>query len=124
MYNKMKKGIFLINILVSLIILSIGIITLLKVYPVISSLSERGKDNATISMISTQIFTLIDKVYSSSNNDLPSSVDGCFLEFPQYKYKIDFSEERKNLYNADIEISWKRKGKIEKRYFTYSFRRE
>ena len=124
MFSKMKKGITLISILVSLVILATGIITLLKVFPVINKLSERGMDNATVSMITDQIFTIIDKVYASGNNDIPPFIEGNFTEFPDYKYRVDFNEEKENLYIANIEISWKREGKFEKKYFEYSFRKK
>lgn len=124
MFNKIKKGITLISILVSLIILATGIITLLKVYPVINKLSERGIDNTTISMISSQIFTLIDRVYSAGDTEIPPSIEGYFKEYPDYKYRINFDEKKENLYNCEIEIFWKREGKIEKKFFTYSFRKK
>jgi len=124
MFSKMKKGITLISILVSLVILATGIITLLKVFPVINKLSERGMDNTTVSMISDQIFAIIDKVYASGDNDIPPFIEGKFAEFPDYKYRIDFNEEKENLYKANIEISWKREGKFEKKYFEYTFRKK
>jgi len=124
MFSKMKKGITLISILVSLFILATGVITLLKVFPVINKLSERGMDNTTVSMISDQIFAVIDNVYASGDNDIPPFIEGKFDEFPNYKYRIDFNEEKENLYIANIEILWKREGKVEKKYFKYTFRKK
>ncbi|MCK9266218.1 hypothetical protein M0P98_04975 [bacterium] len=121
---KNKAGITFIGLIISVLILAIGISTLLKIYPVISTLSEKAKGNISVSFIADKIFALIENVYGNSNGPpVPTHLSGIDEEFPLYFYSVDIKEEKESLYNVDIEISWKKEGKIAKEYFSEKFRR-
>lgn len=120
----MKKGITFISILVSLFILLVGIITLFRVFPVINKLSVRAKRSVSVSMIADKIFVLMEKAYESkSGTEIPIFLEGIDDEFPQYSYRINFTEEKEDLYKMELEISYKKEGKIEKGSFYQVFRR-
>ena len=124
MHSRMKKGITFISILVSLFILLVGIITLFRVFPVINKLSVRAKRSVSVSMIADKIFVLMEKAYESkSGTEIPIFLEGIDDEFPQYSYRINFTEEKEDLYKMELEISYKKEGKIEKGSFYQVFRR-
>ena len=120
----MKKGITFISILVALFILLVGIITLFRAFPVINKLSVRAKHSVSISFIVDKIFTLMEKAYGNkSGMEVPPSLEGIDNEFPQYSYRVNFTEEKEDLYKIELEISYKKEGKIEKKSFYQVFRR-
>jgi Tfp pilus assembly protein PilE len=118
-----KLGFTLISILIALFILAGGIITLIRVYPVIMNLSERSKSSANVSFIADKIFTEIEEKYGKKEVPLPDSIEDVVSEYPDYKYKVVFTEEKEDLYKVELEIFWKKEGKIEKKYFVSILRR-
>ncbi len=121
--RKLNTGFTLISILIGLFILAGGILFIMRSYPVIMRMSEKSKNNVNISFIADKIFTQIDEIYSSKDTPLPPYLEGGIDEFPDYKYKINFIEEKENLYKVELEIFWKREGKDEKKYFVSMLRR-
>jgi hypothetical protein len=119
------NGITFVTVLVSLAILAAGIVTLLKVFPVITSLSERAESNVSVSMIADNLFTSVEKIYGSkSGPEVPPSIQGECAEFPAYKYRISFDEKKKDLYDVQADVFWKREGKYEHKNFYTRFRRK
>ncbi|MCM8766738.1 MAG: hypothetical protein NC901_01575 [Candidatus Omnitrophica bacterium] len=124
MFNRRKRlGFSLITVLIGLFILISGIITLIRVYPVIMNLSERSKNLVNISFIADKIFTMVEQIYGNKDNELPECIEGVLNDYPDYRYKINFTEERQDLYKVELEIYWKKEGKNERKYFVSSLRR-
>ena len=124
MYNRrLKYGFTLITVLIGLFILASGIIVLIRVYPVIMNLSERGKKDVNVSFIADKIFTQIEQIYGNKDVFLPDKIEGVLNDYPDYNYKINFIEEKEGLYRVELEIFWKKEGKNEKKYFVSSLRR-
>ncbi|MGB9677586.1 MAG: hypothetical protein ACPLZ9_03110 [Candidatus Ratteibacteria bacterium] len=113
----------MITVLIGLFILACGIITLIRVYPVIMNLSERSKSSVNISFIVDKIFTQIEQIYGNKDVVLPDSIEGVFDEYSDYRYKVSFLEEKEDLYKVELEILCKKEGKDEKKYFVSSLRR-
>lgn len=125
MYNRgLKSGFTLITVLIGLFILAGGIITLIKVYPVIMNLSERSKSSVNVSFIADKIFTTIEQIYGNKDVPLPENIEGTYSDYPDYRYKVNFTEEKEDLYKVELEILWKKEGKDEKKYFVSSLRRK
>ncbi|MCM8803993.1 MAG: hypothetical protein NC833_01910 [Candidatus Omnitrophica bacterium] len=120
--RRLKIGFTLISILIGLFILAGGIITLIRVYPIIMNLSERSKSSVNVSFIADKIFMLIE-AYENKEIEIPEFLEGTIPDFPDYKYKVNFTEEKADLYKVELEIFWKRDGKDEKRYFVSMLRR-
>jgi len=118
-----KLGFTLISILIALFILAGGIITLIRVYPVIMGLSERSKSSVNVSFIADKIFTEIEEKYGKKEVPLPDSIEDIVSEYPDYKYRVTFTEEKEDLYKVELEIFWNREGKVEKKYFVSILRR-
>ncbi|MCM8785308.1 MAG: hypothetical protein NC827_04910 [Candidatus Omnitrophica bacterium] len=124
MFNrKVKLGFTLITVLIGLFILASGIITLIKIYPVIMNLSERSKNFVNVSFIADKIFTMVEQIYGNKDNELPEYIEGVLNDYPDYRYKVNFIEERQDLYKVELEIYWKKEGKDERKYFVSSLRR-
>jgi len=124
MYNRrLKYGFTLITVLIGLFILASGIIVLVRVYPVIMNLSERGKREVNVSFIADKIFTQVEHIYGNKDIFLPDSIEGVLYDYPDYSYRVSFFEEKKDLYRVELEIFWKKEGKNEKKYFVSSIRR-
>ncbi|MFN4227152.1 MAG: hypothetical protein ACK4F0_03305 [Candidatus Ratteibacteria bacterium] len=124
MYNRgIKLGFSLITVLIGLFILAGGIITLIKVYPVIMNLSERSKNLVNVSFIADKIFTMIEQIYGDKENEIPENFEGVLSDYPDYRFKVIFTEEKQDLYKVELEIYWKKEGKDEKKYFISSLRR-
>ncbi len=121
--RRLKYGFTLITVLIGLFILACGIITLIKVYPVIMNLSERSKSSVNISFIADKIFTQIEQIYGNKDVPLPDNIEGVLNEYPDYKYRVNFNEEKEDLYKVELEILWKKEGKDERKYFVTSLRR-
>ena len=120
----MKKGFSFISILISLLILAIGILSLIKVFPVITKLSKRWKRAVSVSIIADKIFTLIEKIYGEENTPVPDYLSGTVPDFPGYYYTAEMKEEKDGLYKVELEIKWKEEGKYEKKYFYSKFRKK
>lgn len=119
------RGITFISVLIALFILAVGLITLLRVYPVIDKLSGRAKTFVSLSMIADRVFTVIEKVYGDADGPaVPSSLSGIDEDFPRYSYSVSIREEKQGLYKTEVEITGKEEGKIESEYFYGSFRRQ
>jgi len=118
-----KLGFTLISILIGLFILAGGIIVLIRVYPIIMRLSEKSKNSVNISFIADKIFTEIEEKYGKKEVNLPELIEDTLPEYPDYKYRVSFIEEKEDLYKVELEILWKREGKIEKKYFVSILRR-
>ncbi|MCX8082950.1 MAG: hypothetical protein N3D17_06125 [bacterium] len=119
-----KKGLTFISVLIAFFILAIGIIYLVRVYPVIDKLSGRSKGYITTSQIADRLFTLIEEVYGSSDGPpVPSFITGVDEKFPLYSYYVSIEEEKECLYRVEIEITGKHEGRNERTYFSGSFRR-
>ncbi len=118
-----KLGFTLISILIGLFILAGGIIVLIRVYPIIMRLSEKSKNSVDISFIADKIFTEIEEKYGKKEVNLPELIEDTLPEYPDYKYRVSFIEEKEDLYKVELEILWKREGKIEKKYFVSILRR-
>ncbi|MCS7181355.1 MAG: hypothetical protein N2589_01155 [bacterium] len=124
MFNRrIKDGFTFMSILIGLFILAVGIITLIRVYPVIMKLSEKGKITVNVSFIADKIFTQIEKIYGNKDVLLPDKIEGFVEDFPEYRYKLNFIEEKENLYKVELEVFWKKEGKDEKKYFVSMLRR-
>jgi len=120
-----NAGITIMNVLIALLILSVGIVALLRVYPVIDKLSGRAETFVSLSMIADKVFTVIEKVYGDASGPaVPASLSGVDEDFPRYGYSVRIMEEKQGLYKTEVEITEKEEGKIEKEYFCGSFRRE
>ncbi|HNS32183.1 MAG TPA: hypothetical protein PKN36_04320 [bacterium] len=120
-----RHGITFISLIIAVFVMAVGIASLLKVFPVISRLSERGKNDISVSLIADRIFTLIEHVYGDVNGPpVPSSIFGTDAEFPRYSYTADIEEEKENIYKIDVTISWEKEGKVENEYFFGNFRRK
>ncbi|HOM26211.1 MAG TPA: hypothetical protein PKV21_01735, partial [bacterium] len=98
--RRLKYGFTLITVLIGLFILACGIITLIKVYPVIMNLSERSKSSVNISFIADKIFTQIEQIYGNKDVPLPDNIEGVLNEYPDYKYRVNFNEEEEDLYKV------------------------
>ncbi len=113
------------NVLVALLILAIGIVALLRVYPVIDRLSGRAETYVSLSMIADKVFTVIEKVYGDEDGpEVPSSLSGVDPDFPKYGYSVLIEQEKAGLYRTEVEIARKEEGKIEKECFYGSFYRK
>lgn len=120
-----KAGLTFISVLVAFFILAIGILYLVRVYPVIDKLSGRSKTHIVASQIADKIFTLIEEVYGNSDGPpVPSLISGKDDRFPLYSYYANIYQEKEGLYRIEIEITGKEEGRSESRYFTGSFRRK
>jgi len=120
-----KKGMTFIGVLVAFFILAAGIVTLLRVYPVLDKLSGRAKDYVSLSMIADRVFTVIEKVYGDDDGPaVPQSLSGIDEDFPQYGYSVRIETEKPGLYRTEVEITRKMEGKIESEWFYGSFRRQ
>lgn len=118
------KGITFISVLIALFILTVGILYLVRVYPVIDKLSDRGKTYLTTLQIADRLFTLIEEVYGNADGPpVPSFITGTDERFPLYSYSINIREEKEGLYRIEMEIERKQEGKSETSWFTGSFRR-
>ncbi len=125
--NKRVKGsgITFISVLISLLILSIGMVTLLRVYPVIDKLSGRAKGYVSLSMIADRVFTVIEKVYGDADGPaVPLSLYGVDEDFPEFSYSAYIHAVKQGLYETEVEITKKSEGKVESEYFYGSFRRQ
>lgn len=122
-HRRIIKGFSLISVLIGLFILAGGIITLIRVYPVILNLSERSKNTVNLTFVAEEIFKKIEDDYSDKNIQLPEKIEGFLKEYPDYKYLVEFKEEKKDLYRVKLEIIYKREGKDEKKYFESVLRR-
>lgn len=124
MYNRRMKFAFtLISILIGLFILATGIVVLVKAYPVIMKMSEKSKSSVNVSFIADKILTQIEEIYGNREIFLPETLEGVVDDLPDYKYKINFIEEKEDLYKVELEVFWKREGKDEKKYFVSILRR-
>lgn len=120
-----KKGVSFISVLVALLILSVGIVALLRVYPSINKLSGRAQTYVSLSMIADRVFTVIEKVYGDTSGPaVPGFLSGVDEDFPSYIYSVWIQEEKPGLYKTEVEITRKEEGVIEKEYFYGSFRRQ
>ncbi len=118
-------GITFISVLIAFFILSVGIITLLRVYPVIDKLSGRAKTYVSLSMIADKVFTTIEKIYGDADGPVvPSFLSGTDEDFPQYSYFVNIQQEKEDLYKAEVKITRMEEGKSESDYFYGSFRRQ
>ncbi len=127
MKNKIagRKGVTFISLVVAVFIMSVGITAILRVFPVISRLGERAKNNVSVSLVADRVFTVIEMVYGSeSGPPVPGHIYGRDTEFPRYSYRADITEERENLYSVEVDVFWKREGKVESRYFFGRFTRK
>jgi len=118
-----KLGFTLISVLIALFILAGGIIVLVRVYPLIMELSEKSKNSVNISFIADKIFAEIEEKYSKKEVSLPETIENIIPEYPDYKYKVNFFQEKEDLYRVELEIFWKKEGKIDKKYFVSILRR-
>ncbi|MCM8772289.1 MAG: hypothetical protein NC926_02900 [Candidatus Omnitrophica bacterium] len=116
-------GFTLVSILIGLFILACAVSILLKTYPVIMGMSQKGKNLVNISFIADKIFTQIEEIYGSKETILPSFLEGTVDDFPDFKYKINFKEEKEDLYKVELELFWQREGKYESKYFVSTLRR-
>ncbi len=120
-----RHGITFISLLIAVFVLTVGIAALLKVYPVISSLSEKAKGYVSTALIADRVFTLIETIYGDINGPpVPPYFSGIDEEFPRYAYSADIQEEKETLYRVDVKISWEKEGKCEEEYFSGKFRRK
>lgn len=121
----MKKGITFISILIAFFVLSVGLVTILRVFPVIKNLSEVSRTNLELSLVSENILTLVEQVYSSQNGpEVPAYLRGKDQQYPRYEYFITFEEEKAFLYDVHLTINWKSEGFVESRDFYGKFRRK
>jgi len=119
-----KKGLTFISILIAFFILAVGILYLVRVYPVIDKLSGRSRRNIIISQIADRLFTLIEEVYGSPDGPpVPASISGVDEKFPLYSYYVSIEEEKEGLFRVEMEIAGKEEGRSESAYFSGSFRR-
>ncbi|MCM8760319.1 MAG: hypothetical protein NC832_01180 [Candidatus Omnitrophica bacterium] len=119
-----KTGLTFISVLVAFFILAIGILAIVKVYPVIDKLSGRSKAYFITSQIADKLFTLIEDVYGSPDGPpVPGFITGVDEKFPFYSYYVAIDEEKEGLYRVEVEITRKEEGRSENTYFTGSFRR-
>jgi len=119
-----KKGLTFISILITFFILAVGILYLVRVYPVIDKLSGRSRRNIITSQIADRIFTLIEEVYGSSDGPpVPPFISGVDEKFPLYIYYVSIEEEKEGLFKIEMEITGKEAGRSESAYFSGSFRR-
>jgi len=122
---KNRRGITFISLIIAVFVLAVGIAALLKVYPVISGLSEKAKGHISVSLIADRIFALIEKVYGDAGGPaVPPCLSGIDEEFPIFSYFAEIEEEKEDLYGVNIEISWEKEGKIQNEYFSGKFRRK
>ena len=123
--RKMKKeGMTFISVLIALFILAVGILYIVRVYPVIDKLSARSKSNVITSQIADRIFVLLEEVYGHPDGPpVPPFITGADEKFPLFSYSVNIDEERDGLYRMDVEITETTEGRNENRYFTGSFRR-
>ena len=113
-----------IGVLVAFFILAVGILYLVRVYPVIDKLSARSKSYIITSQIADRIFVLMEEVYGSPDGPpVPSFITGVDERFPLFSCSVYIGEEREGLFRMDAEITEKTEGKNENTYFTGSFRR-
>jgi len=120
-----KRGVTLMSVLVALLILAVGIVALLRVYPVIDKLSGRAQTYVSLSMIADKVFTVIEKVYGDAGGPpVPQFLSGVDEDFPRYGYSVRMRQEKQGLYETEVEITGKEEGKIEREYFYGSFRRQ
>ena len=119
-----KKGLTFISVLIAFFILAVGILYLVRVYPVIDKLSGRSKAYITTSQIADRLFTLIEEVYGSPDGPpVPPFISGVDEKFPLYSYYVRIEEEKEGLFRVDMEIKRKEEGRSESAYFSGSFRR-
>lgn len=120
-----NKGLTFISVLIAVFILAVGILYLVRVYPVIDKLSGRSKGYIITSQIADRLFTLIEEVYGSPDGPpVPSVITGIDEKFPLYSYYVSIKEEKEGFYRVDIEITGKQESRSESTYFSGSFRRE
>ncbi|MDD3725758.1 MAG: hypothetical protein PHI44_00960 [Candidatus Ratteibacteria bacterium] len=118
------KGLTFISVLIAFFILAVGILYLVRVYPVIDKLSFRSRSYIITSQIADKLFTLLEEVYGSSDGPpVPSFLSGTDEKEPLYSYSINIGQEKEGLYRVEMEIIRKEEGRSESEYFSGSFRR-
>lgn len=107
----MKPGMTLISVLVATVVLVIGVLTLLRVYPVITRLSERARSHTAAEFIADKVFATLREAYGGADAAAPpASLSGAEAEFPGYAWRAQFIEEREGLCRVELEVSWTREG--------------
>src|SRR5690554_3148492 len=92
--NSRSCGFSFISVIISVFILAAGMITLLRVYPVVDRLSVRSENFVSMSLIADRLFTVIEQVYGGSNSPVvPACFHGVDEEFPLYEYNVSIYEE-------------------------------
>jgi len=120
-----NKGITFISVLIAVFVMAVGLTALLKAYPLIGRLSERARSYVSVSLVADKVFAVIENVYGDAGGPaVPESFAGIDEEFPGYSYSASIEEEKKGLYAVNVEISWRREGKIESESFFGRFRRK
>ncbi len=108
----MTRGMTLITVLIAVAVLVIGVLALMRVYPVITRLSERSRSHTAAEAIADRVFAELRESYAGEGKPAPpASLSGTDEGFPGYAWRADFAEEREGLYRVSLEVSWTREGK-------------
>ncbi|MCM8768745.1 MAG: hypothetical protein NC911_03560 [Candidatus Omnitrophica bacterium] len=117
-----ESGVTLITVLVCLFLLAAGISTLFRVLPLLDHLSRRSQGYVACTQLAEKIFQEVEEKFGQADGpEVPAYLEGTDADSPGYFYRLWFQEEKEGLYGVSLEITWKTRGKLEKRHFYDSF---
>lgn len=114
---KNKNGFTLLEILMAVIIFTIGITSLLPLFMAGATSQKRGADQTTISIITERIVAEIQANLTTTNP--PGIRDAKVLDYPSYSYDAAFqSVQNGDAFMVNITVKWREKGIVRSEQFS------
>ena len=114
------KGFTLIGVVFALAILTIGILSIVLLFPLGHKSVSRSKAMTITALIAERELNRIRGIYSSFDSpDPPEEISGRDPDFAKFSWKAIISG--KEIYTVDLEITWEERRKREHEFFTTEF---
>ncbi len=110
----------MISVVFALAILTIGILSIVWLFPLGHKAVSRSKAMTIAALIAERELNRIRGLYSSFDSpDPPEEMSGRDPDFPRFFWKAIISG--KKIYAVDLEVSWEEQRKKEHEFFTTEF---
>ena len=114
------KGFTLITVIFALAILTIGLLSIIFLFPLGHKAVSRSKAMTIAALVAEKELNRIRGLYSSFDSpDPPEEMSGYDPDFPRFFWRAIISG--KEIYTVDLEITWEEVRKKEHEFFTTEF---
>ena len=116
----MKKGFTLITVVFALAILTIGVLSIVLLFPPGHKAVDRSRAMTIAALIADRELNTIQTLYSSFDSPPPpEELFGRDPDFPRFFWRAIISG--KEIYTVDLEITWEEQRKKQQESFTTKF---